>query len=397
MNLSQKFPLGTLFLLSAALFVASTTEFLPIALLSPIADDLDVSTAAVGQLVTVFALSIVAFSIPLTVLTQRVPPKPLLLGTLCGIALMAVLSGVAPNFALLAIARLIGGGLHGLCAATTIAIMGAVVPHKQLGRAIAVTTAGSALTFIIGIPLPAVLAHVVGWRAVFLFSALTIVTTAALLAWRLPHISPHPVLTHETKPHWLRDRELWVLLGVTVLAVGTLAGQFSLYTYIAPWMTEALGASVAEVPLQLFAFGTASGVAVLFVTPLADLAPRTAFVTAAAVAISCVAALALLPMDAGLRLAAFALWGLAYGGMPGLLHAQLMRAASPRRRRLAGALQAMGGNVGLAAGSMVGGMVIDAGGTAQLPWVMLVSYGTVIVAVALSAIRRGDGRTGEPP
>ncbi|GAA2042812.1 MFS transporter [Agromyces tropicus] len=396
----QRFPAGALVLLAAGLFVASTSEFLPVALLSTIAEDLGVGVGAVGQLVTVFAISLVVFSIPLASATRFLPPKLVLLGSMAGIACSAILSGSAPDFTVLLIARVIGGAMHALCAATTVAMMSSIVRKEHMGRAVAITTAGGTLTFILGIPGSAALGDLLGWRAAFLLSAASLLAVAAVLARLLPAIGPS--VDGDSRPAapssrvgwtwWLRDPELQVLFAVSLLAVTSMAGHFALYTYVNPWMTRALGIADHSLPIVLFIFGAASGLGLLIATPLADLAPRRVFVACAALVGVAVGALAMVPASTVVVVLAIAVWGFAQGGIPGILQAKLMRTASPRNRHLAGALQAMGGNVGVALGSVVGALVAGWQGIAALPWLLVSCYVAILLVVVVdgaTSARRG--------
>src|SRR6187431_867712 len=59
MATSEKFPLFRLLILTGAIFVSVSSEFLPTGLLPDIAADLGVSESQVGLLVTVFAFTVV--------------------------------------------------------------------------------------------------------------------------------------------------------------------------------------------------------------------------------------------------------------------------------------------------------------------------------------------------
>ena len=109
-----RFPLTALLLLAAAIFVAVTSEFVPVGLLSDLAAEFDVSKSQVGLLVTIFAGSVVLSAAPLTALTRKVPRKQLVIVVLIVFAIGNMLAALAPTFAVLIIARVIGGVAHGL-------------------------------------------------------------------------------------------------------------------------------------------------------------------------------------------------------------------------------------------------------------------------------------------
>lgn len=59
--------------------------------------------------------------------------------------------------------------------------------------------------------------------------------------------------------------------------------------------------------------------------------------------------------------------GLAFGGVPVLIQTRMMHAASPGVRNLAASLQATAFNVGIGAGALIGGLLIDSIGLGRLP------------------------------
>jgi predicted MFS family arabinose efflux permease len=79
-----------------------------------------------------------------------------------------------------------------------------------------------------------------------------------------------------------------------------------------------------------------------------------------------------------------ALWGAAFGGAPTLLQTALVDASGPASADVATALQTTVYNVGIAAGSLAGGVVLDGTGAAALPWVTLAFTVAALVTVALA-------------
>ena len=103
------FPLFPLLLLSGAIFVSVTSEFLPTGLLPDMAEDLGVSESRVGLLVTVFAATVVISTAPLAVVTRRFSRKWLMVALLLAFALSNVFAAIAPTYELLVAARIVGG------------------------------------------------------------------------------------------------------------------------------------------------------------------------------------------------------------------------------------------------------------------------------------------------
>ena len=96
-----------LFALAAGAFGIGTTEFAPMGLLPVIAADLHVSIPTAGLLVTGYALGVVVGAPLLTLPTERVPRKWLLLGLMALFTLGNLLSALSPNYAVLLAARVV--------------------------------------------------------------------------------------------------------------------------------------------------------------------------------------------------------------------------------------------------------------------------------------------------
>ena len=170
-----------------------------------------------------------------------------------------------------------------------------------------------------------------------------------------------------------------------------LTGHQAMYTYVAPFAPGRAG-------LVLLVFGVAT-VAGVWVTGLvADRHLRPALLAALAMIAAAMLALGAAGRQPAVLLAAVALWGAAFGGVPALLQTALVDAAGPGRADVATALQTTVYNAGIAAGSAAGGLVLGRAGAAGLPWVTL-ALGTAALGVV--AVARRDAfpaaRAGSAP
>ncbi|WP_219812577.1 MFS transporter, partial [Rathayibacter sp. AY1C6] len=374
------FPWIGLLTLAGAVFVSVTSEFLPTGLIPDMSRDLGVSISLTGQLVTIFAATVVVATTPLTLVTQRFSRKSLLLVALCTIAVANVLAALAPTFGLLIGARILGGLAHGLFWAIVAAYSAHLVAPEQLGRATAITAGGGSAAFVLGVPLGTALGHAFGWRPTFAILGGVVLVLALIVVKFLPAVDHHiPMRTGEIRLPARKDRTLPRIIGVCVVILLVLIGQNTLSTYITPWLENASFAP-DTVPLVLFAFGGAGAVGLVLAGFATDRFPRSGFVVAA---IAVVLALAGLAVAAGTGAAtavvvAAVIWNIAFGGIPAMLQTRMLRTSSFQLRSLAAALQTTAFNIGIGGGAVVGGLAIDASGLDVLPWVAI-----VIVAVGL--------------
>lgn len=102
-------PVGALILLALTGFTAILTETLPAGLLPQVADDLNISRALAGQMVTVYAVGSVMAAIPLVSVTQSYARKPLLLAAIFGLLVFDVVTALSHSYAVTLVARFAAG------------------------------------------------------------------------------------------------------------------------------------------------------------------------------------------------------------------------------------------------------------------------------------------------
>ncbi|AMB57759.1 MFS transporter [Microterricola viridarii] len=382
------FPWVGLLTLAVAVFLSITIEMLPMGLLPDMSAELGASEPEVGLLVSVFAFTVVLSSAPLMALTRRLPRQPLLVGVLVILALSAVLTAIAPSYEFIVATRVLGGAAHGLFWSIVGAYAGHLVPKEQLARAVAITTAGGSLAFVLGVPLGTALGHAFGWRVAFAgIAGLTLL--GALLVWRLL-----PGVQHRHAPadgaEQVSVRRDPTLVGVIVVCVVTgvvMIGQYAVYTYIAPYLIEVLGADAAAVGPLLFGYGIAGALGLLLAgTVLGRHPTRGLLIAFAGVGVG-VAALALFSETPALAIAAFLFWGVAFGALPPMLNTRLLHTASARIRDAAAAFYTTAFNLGIGGGALLGAALYATLGLQALPWVFVGILALSFVLVLVTSRR----------
>jgi predicted MFS family arabinose efflux permease len=379
---TQPFPWIGLITLAGAIFVSVTSEFLPTGLLPDMAAELHVSLSTVGLLVTIFAGTVVVATTPLAALTRRYSRKPLLVIVLFIVATANTLAALAPSFELLAGARILGGLAHGLFWAIVAAYSAHLVPKHQLGRAVAITAGGGSAAFVLGVPVGTALGHALGWRWAFGIIAVVVALLALVVIKFLPPVNHNvPLRTGEIAIPFHQDRSLRGIVIVCAVIVVLITGQNTFYTYIAPWLIQVAGFPASSIPYLLFLFGGSGAVGLVLAGFAADRFPKRGFVVAGAVVIASVLVLAIFSANGIVVVAAFTVWGVAFGGIPAMLQTRMLHTASFRMRDLAAALQTTAFNVGIGVGALVGALLLDGIGIRVLP---VVEIGLLIVALVAS-------------
>jgi predicted MFS family arabinose efflux permease len=380
--------------LAGAIFVSVTSEFLPTGLLPEMAADLNVKLSTVGLLITIFATTVVVATTPLAALTRRYSRKGLLIVVLLVIATANVLAAVAPTYEILVGARILGGLAHGLFWAVVAAYSAHLVPKHQLGKAIAITAGGGSAAFVLGVPVGTALGHALGWRAAFLIIAAIVVVLSVLVVKFLPPVNHHVTLkTGEIALPLYKDKSLRGVIVLCVVILVMMTGHNLFYTYIAPWLTEVAHFPSTSIAFLLFLFGGSGALGLVLAGLVGDRFPRRGFVAASAIVMLAVVVLVIASQNSIVVVAAFVVWGIAFGGIPAMLQTRMLHTASFRMRDLAAALQTTAFNIGIGAGALFGGFLLDGVGIESLPIVDLVLFGAAVVISVVIDLWRHSAAT----
>ena len=383
------FPWLGLLALATAAFTDVTTDLLPAGLLPQLSGSLHVPEARAGLLVSAFAVASAVAAIPVTAALRGLPRKAVLRSVLAGFALLNAVTAISPWYPLTFAVRLLAGVMGGTLWSMLAGYAARMVPAAQRGRAIAVVLAGITVALSAGVPAGTALAAVLGWRAVFgLLAALALL----LVPWvrgRVPALPGEPPARRPPLRQVASGPGVPAVLAVTGLL---LTGHQAMYTYVAPFAPGRAG-------LVLFVFGAATVAGIWVAGVVADRHLRSALLAGLALIAAAMLALGAAGRQPAVLLAAAALWGAAFGGAPALLQTALVGAAGPARADVATALQTTVYNVGIAAGSAAGGLVLGRAGAAGLPWVTLAlstaALGVVLIArwAAFPPARSGTARS----
>ena len=220
--------------------------------LNDLATALQVSAAVAGQLITAGAIAMGLGAPLLAVALVRFDRRWLLTAALLWFALGHALSALMPGYAALLPMRVLavlGAAVFTPQAAAAINVM---APPAQRGRAITTVFLGWSLSSVLGMPLHSFIAETVGWR--WAFGLVAVLSTAAAWGvWRtVPEGVKPPTLTLASWGRVLTHPLLMGMVGVTLLSA---AGQFTLFSYFAPYYRQVLGASAGQVSFLFFWFG----------------------------------------------------------------------------------------------------------------------------------------------
>ena len=344
----------SIFMLAVAAFVIVTTEYLIVGLLPALARDFQVSIAVAGQLVTLFAFTVMLFGPVLTALLAHVERKRLFVVILLIFAAANALAALAPNIWILALARFIPALVLPVFWGTASETAMQLVAAQRAGRAVSQVYLGISAALLFGVPLGTIAADVIGWRGGFwVLSGLSLVMALALM-FLMPRLArPEPQrLTEQAQILKNSNFVANVLLSVLVFTA-----MFTAYTYLADILLRLANIATAEVGWWLMGFGAIGLLGNGLGGRLVDRQPLMS--TAAFTSLLAVGMLAsLLVIDSLWLLGlALAVWGIAYTALFPICQVRVMKAAS-HAQALAGTLNVSAANAGTGFGAIIGGLVI---------------------------------------
>lgn len=355
-------------MLFLAMLAVGTDEFVIAGVLPEIADDLEVSAAAAGQLVTVFAVVYAIGAPTLALVTNRLPRRALIVASLLVFAAANAGAALAPGYWLLMAARIVAALAAATVAAASFTTAAGAAPEGRQGRYLGVVTAGLTVALFTGVPLGTWLAGAVGWRTTFwLLTVVGAVVAAGLLASAPRIAAGEPSsLTERLAP--LRDRSILRLLAVTFVAA---SGGLMFYTYLGPFTAQVADGSYQLRTLALLTVGIAGVGAVLLAGRVTDArgpGPTLKLVLGGhAAALLALAALAFSGPDSPtLLLAAITSWSVFAWGLNPPIQGSLLTAA-PQAGMTALALNISALYLGTGVAGALGGAVTALTDTRYVP------------------------------
>ncbi|QHZ96901.1 sugar transporter [Pasteurella multocida] len=233
-------------------FVFNTTEFIPVALLSDIAQSFVMPVSQTGLIITVYAWVVSLMSLPFMLLTAKAERRGLLIKLLVLFILSHLLSVIAWDFWVLVLARIGVALTHSIFWAITASLVIRVAPKDKKSQAIGLLAIGCSLAMILGLPLGRLIGQFFGWRATFAIIALIAIGILCLFYQLLPHLPSKNAGSLNSLPT-LFKRPL--LLGLYALTMIIISAHFTAYSYIEPFMLNISTMSHSMATFVLFVFG----------------------------------------------------------------------------------------------------------------------------------------------
>ena len=349
--------------------VTGCSVFAPAGMLRELAAGLDVSVRTASLLITFGAVTLCLGS-PITAwLTSRIDRRRLLTASLAVLGLCNLASAFAPDYASLMAIRIVMlaiGALYTPQAAGTAAL---IVPAARRGSTIAYVFLGWSVAAAVGLPLITFIASHIGWRAAYLAIGASGIVSLLLLAWRLPGGLRGAPVELKTWAELGRNRIVVLLLLATTLQM---SGQFVVFTFMGPLLTQLTGADANEIGLVFALYGIFGFIGIVVATRIVD--SWGAYRTSLLFTCMLFGGVAGWTLGAGSYLmmaAAVAVWGLGFASTNSMQQVRLV-AAAPKLASASVSLNTSVLYIGQAAGSAVGGVLFGRDLLASMGYVAVV-------------------------
>lgn len=379
-----------IYVLALGTFLMGTTEFVVAGLLPEIAADFSITVADAGLAITTFAVGMIVGAPVMALATIRLPRRVTLAATLALFSIGHVVAVSVSSFELMLVARVFTAVATGAFWSVGAATAAQTVGPRSSSRALGLVLGGGMLANVLGVPLGSFVGQLIGWRGTFLgvasLAGIATIAVARLVpadagGGRLPSL--------RTELRVLGNPRLWLVLATC----GSInAGVLSVYSFIAPLVTDRAHLDGSVIPFALIVFGVGALVGNVVGGRLGDVRPfRTPFMTAAGTLLACLGIWAFSEQAVAL-LGFFALLGLVGLSANPIMISLALRfgAEAPT---LAAAMPTSIFNLGTALGTGATSALLSTGLGALAPAVVGVAF-SVLTFVPLCALvvvtRRGD-------
>ncbi|MFC4808736.1 MFS transporter [Paenibacillus sp. GCM10023250] len=377
-----------IYMLAIVSFLVGTSEFIIAGILDKVADDVGVSVAAAGQLITVFSLAY-AFGTPfLMAAAAKVDRKRLMLYALAVFVVGNAAAFAFPGFGALIASRIVVALSSGVFVVTALTVAAKLAPEEKRGSAIATLVMGFSTALIVGVPLGRLASSVYDWQAVFGGIGLLGLLALLLIAFTIPKTDGELPVPLRDQLRLLKNPKILVGLGITFFWIG---GYSITYTYISPFLLEITNMSEKAVSIALFAFGIAS----LIGSKLGGFGTdrwgyRRTLLIGLALHAAWLIVISFAAHSAALMFPLLMLWSFSAWSSGPTQQYHLISLA-PEATSIMLSLNSSAVQLAMAAGAGIGGIVVEGASLTAITWI---GAAGVALAVLLSAAAFGFRRAG---
>ncbi|NNE24571.1 MAG: MFS transporter [Rhizobiales bacterium] len=350
-------------ILSASNFVIGMGAFIVIGLLNPIAEDLALTTAGAGWIMTIYALAYAVLSPLLISMSGHIGRRRVLAAGLGLFALANGLASIAPDDVTLNVARVLAAAGAGMFTPVSSAVAAGLSSPERRARSLAAVFFGLTLAQVAGVPAGSFVAYTFGWRSAFAIVAALAVPCLWLVWTRVPAGLSFQSVSLADLRQILRNGPVMLAVLFTTTFI---AAIYIPYTYLAPLLSTQMGFERNGITLALLAFGFGAVAGNMVSGIAADrIGPFKTLLGLAIAQVALMPAFSALPLPEVVVLAVVFCWSVCGWSIMAAQQSRLITLA-PQAASVVLSLNAAAIYVGAAIGSAIGGVVINVSGLTTL-------------------------------
>lgn len=369
---------------TVGVFLLGMMELIISGIIELMSDDLGISVAVTGQLITVYAVSFAFFGPLLVKLSERYKPKPIILISLVVFIIGNFIFGLSSTFLMLAVGRVITAMAAAVFIVKILDMTVLLSEPSTRGKMIALVYMGFSAANVFGIPLGTLIGTMFGWRIIFLL----VIVLALIVGLGLILLAPDKEATDKentSKTHIKNMKNVIFYIGVTM---SVLIGNYIVLGYISPLMTSN-GYTLTNVSAALFIAGAGGMAGTILGGNLVDrFGPKKTIVTMLALFSVTMLLMPLLygvPVLFYMNLFVWSLfqWSTSPAVQSGLVDSVEGSAANVFSWNMSGL------NLGIGIGAVIGGIFISRFDISYAPWL---SFIIILIGIVFALLVKEEKR-----
>lgn len=243
------------YILALSVIAVGLVELIVGGILPTIANDLNISLSAAGQLITVFALVFAVAGPILLVATSKVERKSLYLLTLLVFFLGNIMTYLSTSFSFMMFARVLTAASTALIVVLSLTMAVKVVEPQHKAKALGLIYMGISSSLVLGVPIGILVSDLWGWRVIFLGIAALSLGSMALIYFFLEKMEGETQIPFSKQLKALGQTKM---IGAHLATMFMLAGHYTIYAYFTPFLETNLQLDPTWISVFYFIFGMAA-------------------------------------------------------------------------------------------------------------------------------------------
>ncbi len=255
-------PYVIVFTLWLLVFSSASQTMILSPILPRVGDELAISDALLGTLVSVYSIMVGIFAILAGPVSDRIGRRQILLLGCTSMAIALVLHGFVTGYYSFITVRSFAGAAGGMLSGAAVSYIGDYFPYERRGWATGWVMSGSAFGQIFGIPMGILMADRWGFRSPFYLFAVTMALTVFLLFFRVPQpnvrrsdqkltvgqaAKNYMTMLRRPEIAWAAGAFFMMFLGVSIFVI-----------YLPTWLERSVGLTGDQIALMFVVGGIAN-------------------------------------------------------------------------------------------------------------------------------------------